>query len=1640
MINRKLALFLAFIMLLGLVPTNVFAANTAKLEPANDKAYEEVIIDGAPYKVYKVADFIDGHSEESTISLMSRSAKPFGSPAPTGTDDIKFVLDLSWETIDRPINNVTMPVYVGDPSDSRSIKLGHFIVNSAASPGAKQRIEMVQEYFGPTPSIENLVKKAFAKIKIAIPEDMVYDFILASTKWEDTQKEGTTGIDLKVVFKIEGKQSVMHGFGIKWYDTDAANREKIDAKWGGLVGQELDAKLATVDRNYSAYFANKIDRTNPGRLQHYPDGSEYTPFDYYYNGEKITTCADAENQGKFDNNQLAIGPNSDRSNAKLTVDGKRHGEKVLKNNTKYFYDSVGDYRTFHVLSMREALQVKFNTGKGFLNDADKKAKKDKQNIKVKVNENNTEVEKDAQEIGHSEKITGNESGRTITFPDGSKLVPPEKAQGQKTDNEFKGWNTDSSATEALTKAKLDALTFTEKETIFYAIYGPKADYYVNVEYLDQSNAKIDDKYKLDGQTYPETKSGKTGKAGEEISSEDLNIKNAPKFLGYEITNTVKTVPTPNVGEKAEYTLDGKYTVKFIYKKLADIIPEDEASDDVKKTYAKVTFTNGLTGNIHGKLYLGDTTPTTDDDANLKESVTYYVNPKANKSVEDVKTAEKINVRVNSTEVAYEVHDTEPWIDNNKAKVELANRKITKKEEITVNANYKKKGNASVTVEYVDEEGNDISANLKEGQFNAGKALVTSIDGTKDTTVTEAQVKDGIKEGLIKGTEPLFIGYMFKEINVKPEGTDVKYGAQNAKVKVVYTKLDDVIKGKDDNGKDTPDIPDSDPDKDKKEETIKDTYVKVKFLADTADRTSDEPEYKDKNNYRRGKLDTDKDVVFYYVNPKSTKTLGKHIEDSKITEPAIAAKDGFKVKAPKWNPDLTEAKKSTVTKDLTFVAQYEEKGQGLAKVEYHVGAEDITANIAELKIEGQDYPKNNQLEGKVDTAIDITKIKQPELLGYKIVKNNPITTEPANDAKYTEEGTAKVIFHYEKIDDIIGPVKPSDTKPAGYVTVTFKSDDDKHTTPRGKLYLGVTEPADENNLYTELVYYVNPKANTIDLNSNKLSGKDKEDKAINILVNAKPENKYEVLKKQGGAYDWKLSDSNAIVDGKVTKDLTLTVQYDGLYRQINVYKSAKLGKDLPAEILPPKAPTDLAKLSAIPDTLKVPDMKSLVVKDGDKVKGVWYFDKWERTVDDKKQEVTFTGYWMYFEPIPKDITVQVGENPDPKDGIENHKDAPKGTDYKFKEPIDTKTPGDKKATIVVTIPNEKEPQNPTIIEVPITVHVTDLRCMTPAPEMNPVYDSDEYITGRGIAGAVIEVRYRDYPILRTKVDTFGEWEVYTPYPLEDEQFVYARQIKEPCDPSVWVSEEIRYDYEYWRKDDKKEEPKKPVEIKKVWTPAELNARDHFSYIKGYGDNTFGPNRTITRAEVAMIFARLSINQSVSGAPQFKDVKAGDWYKTAVDIVARQGVVKGYEDGTFRPNQPITRREFAAIAARYAGNIDTWRTFRDVPATDWAYTLINRVGGAGWITGYEDNTFRPNNLITRAEVVAIVNRMLNRKADKAYVDNNLMRSKHSFIDNLRSAWYFYDIHEAAVGHVFERQPNGVDEKWNRVTGQAFEIRER
>ena len=437
--KRKLSLILAFIMILGILPLDVFAANPANLGPKNDKAYEEVTIDGKAYKVYNVEDLLDEPVKERSVApkTMLMSAKSLGNPGSTDPKPITFVLELNWSTIDRPVENLVMPVYVGDPKESKSIKLGEFVVNSYAHPGEEQRINMTQEYFGPSPSnpkgptIDNLVKKAWGKMKIAIPEDMRYDFTLAAAKWDSKKTEGTAGVDEKVIFVIEGKQSVMHGYGIRWFDTNPVNRDKIEARWEGKENQTSDVKLGTVDRDYSVYKNNVIDTNNKANVKTYPDGTEYSNYDYYYNGKKITTYADADNLGKYDSELLAIATKAQAPYASLKVkdgnDYKLKGEKVLKDGTKYFYDSVGDYRTFHVLSMREALKVKFNTGKGSLTDGG-----DAGQI-IQVNN------KDFQEIGYGEKLAGNESGNVVTIPDGKALIPPTEINGKQGTYEFKGW-------------------------------------------------------------------------------------------------------------------------------------------------------------------------------------------------------------------------------------------------------------------------------------------------------------------------------------------------------------------------------------------------------------------------------------------------------------------------------------------------------------------------------------------------------------------------------------------------------------------------------------------------------------------------------------------------------------------------------------------------------------------------------------------------------------------------------------------------------------------------------------------------------------------------------------------------------------------------------------------------------------------------------------------------------------------------------------------------------------------------------------------------------------------------------------------------------------------------------------------------
>ncbi len=218
------------------------------------------------------------------------------------------------------------------------------------------------------------------------------------------------------------------------------------------------------------------------------------------------------------------------------------------------------------------------------------------------------------------------------------------------------------------------------------------------------------------------------------------------------------------------------------------------------------------------------------------------------------------------------------------------------------------------------------------------------------------------------------------------------------------------------------------------------------------------------------------------------------------------------------------------------------------------------------------------------------------------------------------------------------------------------------------------------------------------------------------------------------------------------------------------------------------------------------------------------------------------------------------------------------------------------------------------------------------------------------------------------------------------------------------------------------PDKPNVPTEPDMPEDLNTVDHFSYIVGYEDGTVMPQKQITRAEVATIFYRLLKedvrDENTTDVSDFSDVSSSDWYGTTVATLADMGILKGYEDGTFRPNAPISRAEFAVIATRFfeeTGATYEPGTFTDVTGSEWFAGAIMDAVNLGLIGGYEDGTVRPNNNITRAEACAIVNRTLGRVPD---ADHLLPEDEmKTWPDNPESAWFYADMQEATNGHEYE-----------------------
>ena len=197
---------------------------------------------------------------------------------------------------------------------------------------------------------------------------------------------------------------------------------------------------------------------------------------------------------------------------------------------------------------------------------------------------------------------------------------------------------------------------------------------------------------------------------------------------------------------------------------------------------------------------------------------------------------------------------------------------------------------------------------------------------------------------------------------------------------------------------------------------------------------------------------------------------------------------------------------------------------------------------------------------------------------------------------------------------------------------------------------------------------------------------------------------------------------------------------------------------------------------------------------------------------------------------------------------------------------------------------------------------------------------------------------------------------------------------------------------------------------------LNTEDHLAYLNGYGGGLFGPDDHMTRAEAAQMFYNLLLDQDVSSTVRFTDVPADAWYARAVETLASLGMVEGVGGGKFAPERTITRAEFTVMAMRFARLPEGGENpFSDVTSSDWFYDQVVGAVQYGWITGYTDGTFRPEATITRAEVTAITNRLLDRAADEYYVDDPAGELRQ-LPDVSASYWAYHDIVEATNAHSY------------------------
>ena len=258
-------------------------------------------------------------------------------------------------------------------------------------------------------------------------------------------------------------------------------------------------------------------------------------------------------------------------------------------------------------------------------------------------------------------------------------------------------------------------------------------------------------------------------------------------------------------------------------------------------------------------------------------------------------------------------------------------------------------------------------------------------------------------------------------------------------------------------------------------------------------------------------------------------------------------------------------------------------------------------------------------------------------------------------------------------------------------------------------------------------------------------------------------------------------------------------------------------------------------------------------------------------------------------------------------------------------------------------------------------------------------------------------------------------------------LFMLQLLQPV-PVVWAENLQTTEAAVLTEDSEPTEPTEPEPTEPEPRADEL----HRPYLSGSTDGGFHPTQKLSRAELAVILNGLG--SYAPGTPCFSDVRSSAWYANAIYALSAAGIVGGYPDGTFRPTAPVTRAELVTMLAKLSGETasqDT--TFPDVSATSWARPAISLAQEKGWVSGYSDGTFRPQNSVTRAEAVVMLNCYLGRSPDRAAIDRG--EGLRFFPDVSAKSWYYSHVMEATTGHTAHWDTPDAGERWlNPYSGES------